>query len=155
VFDLARRLKGIADLDTSPAMLKVIVTEWHRLALPVIRTKEFAETWSDFQTAWLNVRSPWGTKARAAHLAARQAPSVPIDDSAELGVLAAMCRILAESTVDGTFLLACRTVEELFDVGRMTAWRWFQALQFHGIIELVNCGAMKGRRASTWRYTGG
>src|SRR5262249_6565198 len=58
VFDLARRLKAMAGLDTSPAMLRGIVKEWHRRALPVIRTKDFVETWTDFQTAWLNVRTP-------------------------------------------------------------------------------------------------
>src|SRR5262249_2289974 len=48
VFDLARRLKAMAGRDTSPAMLRGIVKEWHRRALPVIRTKDFVETWTDF-----------------------------------------------------------------------------------------------------------
>jgi hypothetical protein len=152
VFELARRLKGMTGLNTSPEMLKAIVTEWHRRAMPVIRTKELAETWSDFQTAWLNVKCPWGTKVRAAYFAARQAPSIPLDDNTELGVLAAMCRILGENTLDRTFFLSCRTVEELFGVGRMTAWRWLQSLRFYGVIEPVKIGTKKDRRATVWKY---
>ncbi len=155
VFDLARRLKGIAGLDTSLAVLKAIVIEWHRRALPVIRTKDFAETWSDFQTAWLAVKTPHGTTVRAAYDAARRAPQVPIDDSADLGVLATLCRNLSKAAGGRPFYLSCRTVEELFGVSRMTAWRWLRALQFYGVIESVKTGTLKGLRATTWRYTAG
>jgi hypothetical protein len=153
VFDLARRLKGIAGLDTSPVMLKAIVIEWHRRALPVIRTKEFAETWTDFQIAWLRVRKPHGTTIHAAYEAACRAPERDIDDNPNVGVLAAMCRILGKATSDRRFYLSCRTIEELFGVGRMTAWRLLQALQFYGVIELIENGTLKERQATTWRYT--
>lgn len=48
IFQLCRNLKAIpelrrADLDT----LQPIVRKWHKLALPQIRTKDFAETWED------------------------------------------------------------------------------------------------------------
>lgn len=152
VFDLARRLKGIANLDTSPAALKAIVAEWHRLALPVINTKPFGETRSDFQVAWQRVKRPHGTTVRAAFDAARRKPLAPIDDSDGLGVLAALCRNLGATC--GAFYLSCRTVEELFGVPRMTAWRWLQAIQFHGVIEPVSTGTLKDRQASTWAYTG-
>jgi hypothetical protein len=97
-FDLARQLKGMVGLDTSPAMLKAIVAEWHRRALPVITTKDFAETWSDFQIAWLAVKAPHGATVHAAYDAARRAPQAYIDGNAELGVLAAFCRNLSEAS---------------------------------------------------------
>jgi hypothetical protein len=152
VFDLARRLKGIPGLDTSPAMLRAIVTEWHRRALPVITTKEFGETWSDFQIAWLTVKNLHGTSLRAAFEAARRAPSQPIDDNPDLGILAAMCRNLSAGGSQ-RFYLSCRTVEELFKVGRMTAWRWLQSFQFYGILEPVEKGSKEGRQATVWLYT--
>jgi hypothetical protein len=152
VFDLARRLKGRAGPDASPAMLKAVVVQWHRRALPFIRTKDFAETWGDFQTAWLRVEKPQGSTVYAAYEAACRDPQGPIDDSAELGVLAALCRNLAAG--DGRFFLSCRTVESLFGVSRMTAWRWLRALQFYRVIEVVpgKKGTLKGRRATEWRY---
>jgi hypothetical protein len=152
VFDLARRLKAVANLNTSPAVLKAIVAEWHRRALPVIRTKGFSETWSDFQTAWLAVKRPYGPRFSTAYEAARQAPHAPIDDNPDLGVLAALCRNLGAG--GRPFYLSCRKVEQLFDISRMTAWRWLKALQFHGIIESIKTGTLKDGQASEWRFAG-
>ena len=151
VFDLARRLKGIAGLDTSPAMLKAIITEWHRRALPVITTKDFAETWSDFQTAWLAVKTPHGTTVQAAYQAARRAP-LQLDDNEDLGILAALCRNLSAAVGGKPFYLSCRMVEKLFGVSRMTAWRSLKALQFYGKIECVKKGTLKNHQATTWRF---
>jgi hypothetical protein len=150
VFDLARRLKGIAGMDTAPSMLKAIVVEWHRRALPVITTKAFAETWNDFQIAWKRVKQPHRTKVQDAYQAARRALPASIDESVDLGVLAAMCRNLSPAAGGRPFYLACRTVQELFGVSRMTAWRWLQALQFYGVIEEVKKGTLNPRRATTW-----
>jgi hypothetical protein len=47
LFDLARILKSIIPA-ANPAVLRAIVREWHGLALPVIRTKEFSPSWTDF-----------------------------------------------------------------------------------------------------------
>jgi hypothetical protein len=150
VFQLARRLKAIMP-DATPAELKGIVTEWHGQALPVVRTKDFGETWTDFQVAWMAVKRPHGSSVQAAYEAARRAPLGPIDGSVELGALAALCRIL-----DGggrPFYLAVRTVERLFGVGRMTAWRMLRALEFNGVIKPIEKGTLKARHATTWRFT--
>jgi len=152
IFDLARRLKAIAGLEME--MLGSIVTEWHRQALPVISTKEFAETWSDFQIAWRRVRKPHGTTVHAAFAAAGNAPRKCIDGDTNLGTLAVMCQILSNTSGGGQFFLSCRTVEVLFGVSRMAAWRWLEALQFHGIIESITKGTLKNRQATTWRFTG-
>jgi hypothetical protein len=56
---------------------------------------------------------------------------------------------------DEPFFLTYRTVGELFGIGRMTAWRWLQALRFYGVIEQVEPGTLKDRQAATWRYVGG
>jgi hypothetical protein len=150
IFDLARKLKGIPGLDQTT--LKTIVSEWHRQALPVIRTKDFDETWSDFQIAWSCVKNPHGTTVHAALNAARLLPDPPIDDKPDLGVLAALCRNLSAGRSDRTFYQSCLTVKESFEVSRMTAWRWLQALQFYGFIEPVSIGTLKDRQATVWRY---
>jgi hypothetical protein len=150
LFDLVRRLKGIPGLDKS--YLKSIVQQWHRLALPTIRTKAFAETWEEFQVAWVKVLVPYGIVLAGAIEAARRVPHQPIDDKPELGVLAALCSNLAVAAEGKPFFLSCRTVEELFEVPRMTAWRWLGLLQFHGIIVPVMKGTKRGQKATTWRY---
>jgi hypothetical protein len=154
VFDLARRLKAIPDLDSSPAMLKVIVSLWHQRALPVIRTKDFGETWSDFQIAWMNVKVPYGTALKTAFEAARRAPLAALDDNANLGVLAALCQRLSLAVQGKSFFLSCRTVAKLFNVYPMMALRWFKALQFHGLIAEVEKGCLKGHQATTWVWKG-
>jgi hypothetical protein len=143
-------LKGIAGLDTSPAALKSIVTKWHRRALPVIGTKEFAVTWADFQAAWLNVKVPYGANVSAAYAAAVAAPFPAIDNIPELGVLAAVCKNLSDSS--GTFFLATTTIAKVFNVTWMTGSRWLGSLQFHGIIKLVTKGTLRDRQASKWKY---
>jgi Bifunctional DNA primase/polymerase, N-terminal len=151
IFDLARRLKGIGLEVTT---LKPLVIEWHRRALPVITTKDFGETWSDFQIAWQRVRKPFGTTVDAAFAGARQAPRTLIDENTELGVLATMCRILSEAARGESFFLSARTVKRLFGISRMSAWRWLESLQFYGFIVAVKKGTLRGRQATVWRYTG-
>jgi Bifunctional DNA primase/polymerase, N-terminal len=153
IWDLVRRLKALPNLDTSPAALKLIVEEWHRLALPFIATKNFDETWSDFKAAWLRPCTPFGASLEAAYKSACQNPQSPIDDNPNIGVLAALCRNL--STRDGTFYLAAGTVEKLFGVSRTTALRWLQSLCFYGVIELTKTGTLKDRQASEWRFITG
>src|SRR5262249_18348720 len=105
--------------------------------------------WTDFQTAWMSAKKPYGATLKTAYDAARTSAE-RLDDSLEVGILSALCRNLAAA--DNTFYLSCRTVQELFGVGRMTAWRWFSALRFYGIIEPIKTGTLKGRQATTWRY---
>jgi hypothetical protein len=146
LFALARRLKA---LRLAPAALRDVVAEWHRRALSAIRTKDFAETWADFQRAWLGVKVPHGTAAHAAYEAALAAPLPPIDGDPALGVLAAVCHNLAGP--GGQFFLGVNTVAELFGVPRTTAWRWLQSLQFFGVLRLATKGSKTGRRASEYQ----
>jgi hypothetical protein len=63
-----------------------------------------------------------------------------------------MCKILSDAAGGKPFYLACRTVERLFGVSRMAAWRWLESLQFYGIIEAQKKGRLEGRQATTWLY---
>lgn len=56
LFDFARSLRSHPEWATVPvAALRPHVEEWHRRALPNIRTKEFDATWSDFIAADSNI----------------------------------------------------------------------------------------------------
>ena len=58
IFDFARRLKGIAGLDTSAVALSSYIAEWHRQALPFIKTKDFLTTEIAFLDSWKNATVP-------------------------------------------------------------------------------------------------
>jgi hypothetical protein len=154
IFDLARQLRSIAGLDDSPSSLRFIFETWHRLALPVIRTKEFDESWGDFQIAWRRLKVP--ARATTVQLAYQAALSRPlaIDGSADLGALAAMCKTLSSGSNDGRFFLAVGTVATLFGISKTTAWRRLQSLEFLQVIQLISKGKLQDRRASTWLYIG-
>jgi hypothetical protein len=155
IFDLARQLKSIEDLDTSPPSLRSVFENWHQKALSVIRTKDFEESWSDFQIAWRRLRVPLKvTTVRMAFQAALAGPATFVDGSADLGALAALCKFLSTASQDGRFFLAVGTVATLFCISKTTAWRRLQSLEFDQIIQLVSKGSLKDRQASTWLYIG-
>ena len=61
LWKLCRRLKGHPDYkDKKADALREVVKAWHQMALPFIRTKEFADTWVEFCASWHRVKTPWG-----------------------------------------------------------------------------------------------
>src|SRR5262249_7104230 len=55
LFDLARALKALLP-EATPAELRGILQDWHRQALPFIRTKPFSTSWTDFVEGWQSVK---------------------------------------------------------------------------------------------------
>lgn len=152
IFEFARRLKAITDLDRTPAMVRAIFSEWHRTAFPVIRTKDFSTSWQDFKTAWVRAR-PYGASLQAAFDTARKSPHPPIEGNARLGILAAACEAL--SAGGQPFFLSCHSAGEYLGVSHETARLWLIDLQYYGVIELVTKGTAKDRKATVWRYLKG
>ncbi len=157
VFELARALKAIPALaDAEPKNLKQYVCQWHRLALSVIGTKPFEETWIDFLRAWPRVKFPKGSKpiGLALHKAKEsEPPSCALEyEQPKLRILVALCRELQRGVGDGVFFLSCHTAARLFDLNPTTAWRWLFLLRSDGVLQLVKRGTQKGRRASRYRY---
>ena len=58
VFVFVRRLKAIAGLDTGYEAMRSYIREWHRRALPFIRTKDFQLTEETFFNAWRDAKTP-------------------------------------------------------------------------------------------------
>jgi hypothetical protein len=56
--------------DAAADQLRPILTQWHEVALPRIRTKDFGESWTDFVVAWERVRRPAGATLYGAVAAA-------------------------------------------------------------------------------------
>jgi hypothetical protein len=159
VFELARGLKAISAICDAPADdLKPIIVRWHELALPVIETKPFEETWIDFLRAWRTgaVKFPKGAEPMAQVFA--KALDADIPDCATqyeqqpLQLLVALCRELQRAADDEPFYLSVRTAGRLLDVSPQHAWRWLFLLQHDGVLCVVTKGCQKTGKASRYRY---
>jgi hypothetical protein len=159
VFELARALAAIPELtDADGRDLEPYVRRWHELALDQIRTKAFEETWIDFLKGWPNVNYPRGREPMAKVF--ERARANPLPKVAEryeqqaLKMLVAVCQELQRGAGDGPFYLACRTAGRLLGVDHSTANRWLFLLTTEGVLEEVQKGDRKQRRASRFRYVG-
>ncbi len=159
VFELARVLKSVPWLaDAGAAGLKPHVQRWHDLGLAkgVIGTVPFEETWIDFLQSWPKVKSPKGAERMTAIFEAVQAAPVPKValqyEQQGLRLLVGLCRELQCRAGDEPFFLACRTAGNLLGVDHTTAWRWLFLLGHDGIVEEVEKGNRRRRRASRYRY---
>jgi hypothetical protein len=157
VFDLARGLVGLLGKDADRAQLRRLVQEWHRQALPVIRTKAFDETWSDFIIAWGRVKHAAGASLASAVAAADagRAPAAARDyDTAPMRRLVAVCAQLSVQWGDQPFPLGCRTAANILGISPPAAHRMLATLRFDGIIKLATMGSKARGRASEWHYVG-
>jgi len=159
VFELVRELQAIPWLaEADPIELEWIVREWHRRAKPVIRTKDFEESWLDFVEGWEKVKFPKGKEPLAVMWEKAMSQAFPDEvkkyDGDEIKVLARFCRELQLASGESPFFLSVRTAGRLFEVDPTKASRWLQILQLDGIIELVTLGTLASRRASRFLYLG-
>jgi hypothetical protein len=159
VFRLARHLKGIVP-NADAKTLRPFVEEWYQQALPVIGTKEFLETWTDFLQAWRKVRIPAGQGAIDIAFE-RAVASVPPPTAIQLYgegpiiLLAALCRELQRFAADGEFFfLDCRKAGRLIGVSHVMAWRYLEALCADGILTAGAKGSKATGRASRFRFVG-
>ena len=162
VFELARALKAVPRLADAPVdTLEPSVRRWHDLgvASEVIATEPFDETWIDFLQAWPKVKFPKGTEPMVAVFEKAKAGPVPRAalkyEHPQLRLLAALCRELQRTAGDKPFFLSCETARRLLDAShRMATWRWLSLLLHDRIIQEVEKGDPKKRRASRYRYLG-
>lgn len=158
IFALARRLKAIPDLTNAPAQqLRDVLRRWHKAAMPIIGTKDFDSSWSDFLSAWPRVKFPGGDAAlEAAIQLAEQSPPPAVAeryDTPETRRLVAICAALQHLHGNAPFFLAARTAARLIGVDHMTASRRLRMLLDDGVLRLVHRGTE--RRAARFRFTGG
>lgn len=155
VFDLARGLLGILGRNVDAKELRRIVKDWHRQALPHIRTKPFDETWTDYVTAWERIKQPAGASLIAA---INSADTMPVPDVAKqydtpaLRRLVSICTGLAAQWGDNPFPLGCAKAGEIIGVSKTEAHRLLRTLQFDGIIVRTLKGTKASGKASEWRF---
>ena len=134
--------------------LKPIVQEWFQRALPVIRTKEWEETWIDFRIAWSEVKKPFG--ATMASIVATAKAKMPVDaDSIER--MTVLCREMQEKHGRGqAFCLSCRVAAASIGIGHTKAASILKLLCREGVLERVAEGGIKGsKKAAEYRLNRG
>jgi hypothetical protein len=129
LFQFARVLKGeFADL--SRAERKGCVTAWHELFLAVIETKDFGESWLEFENGWQCVKRPYGEDFRKA--VEKMVNYDPPDTVKEFGAgicsLFQLCRALADQTDDGVFFLSLGVAADVLRCDEATVSRYFKRL---------------------------
>lgn len=154
LFELARWVKGNRPHAT-PQEQRAIVQEWHRLALPVIGTKEFAVTWEDFTRGLEKVRQPHGMTMQ--NILSNIDYTAPLPHGiAALGYgeagnrLVRLCKALQAHEGDAPFFISARQAGEVVGVHFTDASKMLSALVRDGVLVLVSKGA--GKVASRYRW---
>lgn len=153
LFRLARYVKGTKP-EATIAERRAIVKAWHRLALPVIGSKDFAESWGDFARGWEAVKFPHGATLQTIVAGADALPLPdgigPLEYGAHALRLVRVCMALAAHHAPEPFYLSARIAGELLGIHFTDASRLLSALRADGVIECVSRGA--GRVASRYRF---
>lgn len=154
LFQLARYLKGTMP-DASKAELRLIVRQWHELALPIIGTKDFSTSWADFLRGYEKVKFPYGATLNQIMEQTDMNATIPESLQAlgygeKCNLLVRICRQLQLNAGAEPFFLSARQAGELLGIHFTDAAKYLYALKADGVLELVSLGA--GNKASRYRY---
>lgn len=155
VFEFARHLRRFLPPDANRQELKTLVAEWHRRALPVIKTKQFDDTWIDFSIAWERVKRPIGANFAALVASAARSSFPPEADQFQnenTKRVIRLCAHLQAAWGQSPFPLGARELAKALAVSRMEAHRQLMFLVAEGILELVSIGKKSTKRASEYRF---
>lgn len=162
LFNLARHLKTEYP-DSKATDHKPVVERWHQEYRPVIGTKAWAETWSDFRTAWGKVKYLVGEgPLNQAFEAIDMTKPIPghlqqLGYDPDLFKVTELCRLLAMNSPDRTFFLGNRPLATLIGVSQPSAGNILNILVEDEFLEVVQRGKLekgKAPSATTYRYTG-
>jgi hypothetical protein len=159
VFQFVRRLKAIPDLDTTYDAMSSYIREWHRRALPYIRTKEFHETERTFFNAWDGAKTPLADdQFRTVVNRALAAPDpewytrfLQPDGARKL---LKVCMALQEFHGGEQFYLSARKAAEVINVDPTHACRLLNGLAKAEYLLLLKKGTLVDMDGTVWSYTG-
>ncbi len=155
VFRFARALRDFVPDDAPPRLLHDAISEWWRLALPVIGTKEVGVTLAAFRRAWADVRVPL-SQSRPVRAMARGVAKARGAGADRAGLVLALCRELS-AEAGRTFFLSRRQAATVTGVPETTARRLLERLVASGQLVIVRKGkpSPTGRTGTTWYRLGG
>ena len=153
IFKLARYLKNQYPVSHAHE-LKAIFAIWWHMALPLISTKDFGESWIDFLIAWDNVKHPLGSSMDRI---TSGLPDHSITNEANIyGIVGAnlleLCIRLDENQKtnwnEEPFPLSCRIAGDVLGINRNYANSLLSLLTKDGFLVLVT----KGNTVKANRY---
>ena len=149
LFKFSRMLAGIPECRGWPlSQWKLYVKKWHQRALPVIGTKPFEDTWSDFTRSHEKVKIPYDRDFMVEIF-----ESIPPETIDEYGLdyespvtrsLLRLCLGLDRHEGGGVFFLACRTAGEVCGFCHMTAANHLHMLVVDDVLRLMVPGTPSG-----------
>jgi hypothetical protein len=136
--------------------VKPCLIEWHKAALPFMRTKEFLDSWLEFATAWKNANHAAGQEPIARlfeqSLTLEPPPEANQYEEPTLRQLIGLSRELQRASGSAPFYLDCRTAGRLLGISHVQANKYLRVLALDNVLKLVTRGT-RGR-ASEFRYLG-
>lgn len=160
LFELARRVHSHPQLQDVPIHeLRPLVEEWHRLALPNIRTTCLDESWMDFIDAHHNVDADRCEDATLQALSRSDAKEPPPEAARyvtpQTRRLVGLCRELSSLSPDGVFYLSCRKAANVLGTADHKAIaRVMQMLVTDGVLIEVVKGGPATNKATRYRWKG-
>lgn len=143
IFEFCRKLKAIPELKGAENnILRPIVQQWHTAALPLISTKDFTTTWSDFVYGWGKVRYPEGETLLKANILAteqQEVPQVQLDyDCEKTRFLIRLCYQLQQLRCDKSmFFIGCRDAGKCSGFSHTEAAKRLKMLVADGVLKIV------------------
>jgi len=149
IFEFARCIRSLPQYtDADPTQIRSFVEEWHKQALPYIRTKEFEETWIDFVLGWKKVKNLIGKEPMTQifeRAKESEPPKIAIEkypNNPKLQLFATVCRELQVEAGEGSFYLYCKTGSKYLEVSAMSISRWFTLLGIDNIVREIEKGGI-------------
>ncbi len=154
LFELARQMRGVHP-EMNQEQQREVVREWHRIASPIIGTKDFAITWNDFRTAWKKVKHPSGQVFQNILSGVDHDAPIPAGIS-RLGYgpngqrLVRLCMALQHHHGSEPFFLSARIAADQLGIHFTDAAKILSSLVDDSVLELVSRGV--GRTASRYHF---
>ena len=137
LFLLARDLRG-KFWDADPNLFKPLIQRWHQQMLPVIGTKAFRTSWTDFCAAWAEVKYPEGKLSKVISGIDAYPIDNPGKDFSEGGdKLYQLCIALQAEDLSEPFFLGCRQAGAYLGTSHDYAARLLKAFVGAKILELA------------------
>lgn len=147
LFALARFVKGIHP-NATKSERKAVVLTWKQMFNDQMATKDFGESWLDFEHAWSRVKYPLGESLSGAieKMSEFEVPDSVAEYGTGLGRLYQLSRALAALSKDGVFFVALRPVGAALGVDHSTLSRQLNRLIEDGVLTVVS-GSVVNRAA--------
>jgi hypothetical protein len=156
IFEYARELRKVFAKSTDLETIRPFVEEWHRAALPNIRTKDFLVTWQDFVLAWERIILPAGARLGNIRTIAGRDPFTLGRRDTNLDNVARLFRAAALAHGPATqFYMSFRTIGQSVGLSPVACRAIAHKLVAQGLLMIVKNGTVGTRgNATVWRWLG-